>query len=161
MLRKEEAQHQPLDLNDVVEESLRLMRSDLLNRGVTVGTDLAVGAAGRQRRPQPAAAGAAELPDEWLRCHGRSADRTAGCRCSTRATAPGHVEIAVSDRGTGISPADLERIFEPFVTTKAKGLGLGLAICRSIVEAHGGRLWATNNADRGATLHCELPAMPR
>ena len=76
----------------------------------------------------------------------------------TRATAQGNVEVSVADRGAGIPLADLERIFEPFVTTKAHGLGLGLAICRSIVEAHGGRLWATNNADRGATLHCELPA---
>ena len=67
----------------------------------------------------------------------------------------------MADRGTGIPPADLERIFEPFVTTKAQGMGLGLAICRSIVEAHGGRLWATNNADLGATLHCELPAQQR
>ena len=79
----------------------------------------------------------------------------------TRTTADGNVEITVADRGAGIVPADLERIFEPFVTTKSHGLGLGLSICRSIVDAHGGRLWATNNADRGATLHCELPAEGR
>jgi two-component system, LuxR family, sensor kinase FixL len=73
-------------------------------------------------------------------------------------TARGGIEVAVADRGTGILPADLERVFEPFVTTKAHGLGLGLSICRSIVEARGGSVWASNNADRGATLHCELPA---
>jgi signal transduction histidine kinase len=76
----------------------------------------------------------------------------------TRATVEGNVEVSVEDRGAGIPVPDLERIFEPFVTTKRTGMGLGLAICRSIVEAHGGRLWATNNADRGAALHCELPA---
>lgn len=81
-------------------------------------------------------------------------------RVVTRSNAPGRVEITVSDRGTGIPAAELERIFEPFVTTKAKGIGLGLVICRSIVAAHGGRLWATNNAHRGATLHCELPTLP-
>ena len=75
----------------------------------------------------------------------------------TRKTAEGSVEVSVADRGTGIPSADLERIFEPFVTTKSQGMGLGLTICRSIVEAHGGRLWATNNSDRGASLHCELP----
>jgi two-component system sensor kinase FixL len=68
-------------------------------------------------------------------------------------------EFAVADRGAGIAPADRERIFEPFVTTKIQGLGLGLAICRSIVEAHRGRLWATNDAERGASPHCELQAM--
>ena len=76
----------------------------------------------------------------------------------TNRNANGNIEVSVTDKGAGIPLADLERIFEPFVTTKSHGLGLGLAICRSIVEAHGGRLWATNNADRGATLHCELPA---
>jgi signal transduction histidine kinase len=73
-------------------------------------------------------------------------------------TIDGNVEVSVIDRGAGIPLASLERIFEPFVTTKSTGMGLGLAICRSIVEAHGGRLWATNNVDCGATLHCELPA---
>jgi signal transduction histidine kinase len=87
---------------------------------------------------------------------GREVDRHLLLR--TRTTADGNVEVSVADQGAGIPVADLERIFEPFVTTKATGMGLGLAICRSIVEAHGGRLWATNNADCGATLHCELPA---
>jgi signal transduction histidine kinase len=78
----------------------------------------------------------------------------------TRAAAPGRVQIEVIDCGCGIAADDVERIFEPFVTTKAKGIGLGLAICRSIVGAHGGRLWASNNALRGATLRCELPTVP-
>jgi signal transduction histidine kinase len=86
---------------------------------------------------------------------GREADRRLVVQ--TQVTVQGNVEVSVADRGAGIPLADLERIFEPFVTTKVRGMGLGLAICRSIVEAHGGRLWATNNADRGATLHCELP----
>jgi signal transduction histidine kinase len=75
----------------------------------------------------------------------------------TRRTTEGNVEVSVADSGSGIPFADLERIFEPFVTTKSHGMGLGLTICRSIVEAHGGRLWATNNSDGGATLHCVLP----
>jgi signal transduction histidine kinase len=68
------------------------------------------------------------------------------------------VQVAVADRGSGIEAPLLERLFEPFVTTKPKGLGLGLSICRSIVTAHGGRLWAANNHGRGATFWVALPA---
>jgi two-component system sensor kinase FixL len=64
----------------------------------------------------------------------------------------GAIELSVSDRGVGIGAERVEEIFEPFVTTKESGLGLGLAICRSIVSAHGGKLWAVNNADQGATF---------
>jgi len=70
---------------------------------------------------------------------------------------PGNVHIAVRDRGTGIPAELLDQLFEPFVTTKPDGLGLGLSISRTIVGAHGGRLWAENNDDRGATVHCLLP----
>lgn len=70
---------------------------------------------------------------------------------------PGNVTILVEDSGTGIEPADLERIFEPFFTTKSEGMGLGLAICRTIVEAHGGRLWASAGSTRGSTFHVVLP----
>ena len=73
---------------------------------------------------------------------------TIGAICNS----DGAVELSVSDRGVGVGPERLEEIFEPFVTTKDSGLGLGLAICRSIVSAHGGRLWAVNNADQGATF---------
>jgi two-component system, LuxR family, sensor kinase FixL len=157
MLRKEETQRLPLDLNDVVEESLRLMRSDLLSRQVEVGTELAA--------TLPAVNGDRNQLQQVLlnlvingcdAMDGQAAERR--LRVRTQTTVKGNVEICVVDRGAGIPAANLEQIFEPFVTTKATGMGLGLAICRSIIEAHGGRLWATNNPDCGATLHCELPS---
>ncbi len=158
MLRKEPAQHHSLDLNELVEESLRLMRSDLLNRNVVVDTELTP--------TLPAVTGDRNQLQQVLlnlminACDAMEAGQTdRRLRLCTRRSTQGGVEFSVADRGIGIPPADLEFIFNPFVTTKAQGLGLGLTICRSIVEAHGGRLWATNNADRGATLHCQLPEM--
>jgi two-component system sensor kinase FixL len=62
------------------------------------------------------------------------------------------VRVAVRDFGTGLDRQNLHRLFDPFFSTKSEGLGMGLAISRSIVEAHGGQLWAVNNADRGATF---------
>jgi signal transduction histidine kinase len=70
---------------------------------------------------------------------------------------PEAIEVRVRDCGPGIPAAQLEAIFEPFFTTKAKGIGIGLSISRSIVEAHGGRLWAQNEADGGARLSFTLP----
>ena len=69
------------------------------------------------------------------------------------------VQITVHDLGCGFSTEDPERLFESFYTTKPHGLGMGLRISRSIVEAHGGRLWAQVNEDVGATFFCLLPAV--
>ncbi len=69
----------------------------------------------------------------------------------------GGVRTSVLDRGTGIDSEKLERVFDPFVTTKEGGLGLGLAVCRSIITAHRGQLWAENRSDRGAAFHFVLP----
>jgi PAS domain S-box-containing protein len=69
----------------------------------------------------------------------------------------GLIQMAVSDRGPGLSGDKLDKIFQPFYTTKGEGLGMGLSICRSIIEAHRGRLWAENNADCGATFYFTLP----
>src|SRR5262249_58407195 len=71
----------------------------------------------------------------------------------------GNVRFSVRDSGTGIPAPLIDHLFEPFVTTKREGLGLGLSISRTIVAAHGGRIWAENNVDGGATVHCVLPAV--
>jgi signal transduction histidine kinase len=65
--------------------------------------------------------------------------------------------VAVRDTGHGLRPESLPRLFEPFYTTKPDGMGMGLAICRSIIEAHGGRLWADANEPRGALFQFTLP----
>ena len=64
---------------------------------------------------------------------------------------------SIQDQGTGIPPENLERIFDPFFTTRAHGMGFGLTICRAIAAAHGGKLWAENNCDGGASFHFTLP----
>ena len=157
LLRKEDSQRHRLDINEVVEDSMRLMRSDLLSRHVVASTELA--------KALPSVSGDRNQLQQVLlnfvinacdAMDGVQADRRLLVR--TQPAAQGNVEVSVIDRGAGIPEGDIERIFEPFMTTKATGMGLGLAICRSIVEAHGGRLWATNNPGGGATLHCELPA---
>jgi PAS domain S-box-containing protein len=78
-------------------------------------------------------------------------------RIETALREPGYVEIRVCDTGPGLAPEALEKVFEPFYTTKADGIGIGLALSRSIADAHGGRLWATANPARGATFHLTLP----
>jgi two-component system, LuxR family, sensor kinase FixL len=159
MLRKEDVKHALLDLNQVAEESLRLMHSDLLDRRVSVDTSFA------QNLP-PVSGDRVQLQQVMLNLLINGCDAVAGrgrdarLHVSSRVTERGSVAIAISDNGDGIAPQDIERIFEPFVTSKSHGIGLGLAICRSIIEAHGGRLWASNNASRGATMEFELPAEP-
>ena len=75
----------------------------------------------------------------------------------TKAQEGGFTEVAVSDTGSGIGEEVLQRLFEPFMTTKKEGMGVGLSICRTIVEAHDGRIWASNNEGPGATFAFTLP----
>ena len=79
---------------------------------------------------------------------------------STAIADAGGVRVAVSDSGPGLASGTLDRLFEAFYTTKASGLGLGLSICRSIIEAHGGQLWASANVPRGATFQFTVPPHP-
>jgi signal transduction histidine kinase len=159
LFKKGETQFQLLDTNDVVREALDLAHGDLVTRNIEVTTDLAPRlpsvTADRVQMQQvllnllinASEAMSANAPDE----------RTLTVR--TQALGGG-VQVSVADCGPGI-PEDRElRLFEPFFTTKPQGLGLGLSISRSIVTAHGGRLWSTNNPFGGATFHVALPNEP-
>ena len=78
----------------------------------------------------------------------------------TSSVQAGAVHVEIHDTGSGVSEADLQRVFEPFFTTKPDGMGMGLSISRTIVEAHGGRLWVGQNSSQGAVFCFSLPAMP-
>ena len=67
------------------------------------------------------------------------------------------IRVSIEDTGSGISLTNLNRIFKPMFTTKASGMGMGLAICQSIIESHGGKIWVTAGASRGSIFHFELP----
>ncbi len=79
---------------------------------------------------------------------------------SSEKAEPDGVLVAVRDSGPELAPENLQRLFDAFYTTKANGMGMGLSICRSIIEAHGGRLWATVNEPRGAAFQLTVPAHP-
>jgi len=85
------------------------------------------------------------------------ADRPRLLRISSRREAPDSVLVAVEDSGTGLDPAIAERMFDPFFTTKRGDMGMGLAICRSIIDGHGGRLWAAPAPSHGALVQFTLP----
>jgi two-component system, LuxR family, sensor kinase FixL len=158
LLKKGEVQIQPLDLNEVVTNVLRLAHSDLVHQNVAVHAELA---------PHlPAVNGDnVQLQQVLLNLVLNGCDSMVGIEgverkmfVRTEVEADKHVRVSVTDQGKGIPPEKMERIFEPFFTTKTSGMGLGLAICRAIISAHGGRLWFTNNAERGATFQFALPA---
>ena len=160
LLRKDEVQHQPLEVNQVVQDVLKLVHSDLTSRNIAVKIDLS--------SELPAVVGDRVLLQQVLLNLILN-----GCDAMTGAEPAGHrrlhirtlwngeaVQVSVGDQGSGIPPDDMARIFEPFITTKPQGMGLGLAICRNIITAHNGQLWATNNADCGASFYFTLPAYP-
>jgi len=88
------------------------------------------------------------------------ADRPRKVILRTRTLGERFVQLDVADTGPGIAPEKLESIFQPFVTTKPSGMGMGLSVSHSIVGAHEGRLWAENGPERGAIFHVVLPALP-
>ena len=87
----------------------------------------------------------------------RAADDRREIRIEMSQPDRGRIAITMRDTGVGVESSELERIFGHFVSTKPQGLGMGLAISRSIVQAHAGRIWATQNTDRGLTFHIDLP----
>jgi len=86
-------------------------------------------------------------------------DRARELSIRTEQSQTGGILVAVGDSGLGIAPGNLERVFEPFYTTKTSGVGMGLSICQTIINGHGGRLWVVANEPRGVVLKFTLPAV--
>ena len=149
-----------LDINDVIREVLALTRSELQRHDVVLHAELAA-------VDRPVMGDRVQLQQVLLNLimNGVEAmrgitERTRELTLSSMLVEPGSVLVAVEDTGPGLDPAVAQRIFEPFFTTKSDGLGMGLAICRSIVEAHGGRLWMSPRAPHGAAARFTVLTEP-
>jgi PAS domain S-box-containing protein len=158
LFKKGEAQLQPMDVNEVTREVLGLAHSELVTHQVTeicrLTPDLPQVQADRIQFQQVLL----NLVVNACEAMGGTDPEGRMLGISTSLHDDGMVNIEITDRGKGIAQEAMLRLFDPFYTTKENGLGLGLSISRSIVAAHGGRLWAKNNTDLGATFVVELPA---
>jgi len=158
MVKHEAQDRTPQDINDVITEVLTFLRTELDPHHMTVRFALS------QNLP-PVLVDRVQLQQVILNliinaidAMNAVPDRENLLRIRTEATNDGEVVISIEDNGTGIDPANLDRIFEPFFTTKSKGMGMGLSICRSIVEAYGGTLSAAPAREHGSVFQITLPA---
>jgi len=157
LVRKNDAQRELLNVNDLIREVLAFTANELTRNLVVIRIDF--------QPDVPLVMGdRVQLQQVLLNLilNGNDAmsaveEQARELTIRSRQTEPGKVTVAVQDTGTGLGPSDPERFFDPFFSSKEGGLGLGLAISRRIVEAHGGRLWATPNEGAGATLWISLP----
>jgi PAS domain S-box-containing protein len=157
-MTKREARMQPLDLNSAVRFVLQLVSGDATRRRVQVHAELADGLAqvlGDRVQLQQVVI---NLAVNGMDAMANTPERARHLTIRTRPSGSDQVELVVMDRGGGIAPDDLPRLFDSFFTTKSEGMGLGLSIARSIIASHRGRIWAENNPSGGAAFHFTLPA---
>src|SRR5258706_7467336 len=158
LIKKAPARKDAVAINDAILEIIALTRTEAANNSVSVRTQLAEGlprVQGDRVQLQQVLLNLIINAIEAMRDIG---EKERELLIGTR-NEPDGVSVEVRDSGPGFAPAALERVFEAFYTTKPDGLGLGLSICRSIIEAHNGRLWASANLPRGASFQFALPAI--
>jgi signal transduction histidine kinase len=157
MFKKDGQESAPVDLNEVIQDVLGHLSGELQTQEILVQTGLT--------KPLPLVLGHdGQLQQVILNLVRNAADAMESVSGGTRVLrvksailGSERVLVSVEDSGAGIDPKDIERIFEPFFTTKTQGMGMGLSICRSIIEAHGGRLWASSGIDCGSVFNVQLP----
>jgi len=158
LARQTEVTPEPIDLNDLIEDVLRLTAAEIEAHRVQLTTFL-------EPDGVTVLGDAVQLQQVVLNLIRNAVDAIAelpadGRRLSLRSTRDGtHVDVQIQDNGGGIPPELLERIFNPLFTTKETGMGMGLAICRSIIQAHNGTLDAASAIGRGSTFSFRLPAL--
>jgi signal transduction histidine kinase len=158
MFKKDGGDTSKVDLNEVIQDVLRPVRGELEAKGIAVQTGLT--------KPLPPVLGhGGQLQQVILNLVRNAAEAMEGMsgrarmlRVESAIYDSENVMVAVEDSGTGIDPADIDHIFDSFFTTKSQGMGMGLSICRSIIESHGGRLSAASVVDHGSVFSVKLPA---
>jgi signal transduction histidine kinase len=148
-----------VDINNLIREALAFVRDDLQTHQIVVQADW------NERLP-PIRGDRIQLQEVLLNLITNAIDAMAAndrervlcVRCESHDARS--VMVSVEDTGKGVEPSAIDRIFTPLFTTKAHGMGIGLSICRSIIEAHEGRLWVTANLPRGASFHFTVPTHP-
>jgi C4-dicarboxylate-specific signal transduction histidine kinase len=157
LAKKSGPQLSQLELNGAIQEVVALIGGELQRRGVSLRTALAA-------MDRPVLGDRVQLQQVVLNLilNGVEAmnsvtDRPKVLAISSELIEPGAVQVVIEDTGTGLDPSTAERIFDPFFTTKSDGMGMGLSICRSIIDAHGGRLWASPRIPCGTTFRFTLP----
>jgi signal transduction histidine kinase len=157
MFKKDGRAEAPEDVNELVREALALLRGEIQGQQVSIRSELA------EELPR-VPANRVQLQQVIVNLIMNAVDAMSAVadlerilRVTTEIHGFSHVLITVEDSGTGIDPKNINRIFEAFFTTKSHGMGMGLSICRSIIESHGGRLWASPGQPHGSVFHVLLP----
>jgi signal transduction histidine kinase len=156
LYKKTVPKREPLALNEVIGEMIGMLRAEAARHGVLIRADLADNlstvSADRVQIQQV-------LMNLMLNGIEAMSDTGGVLTVKSQMTADGRIQISVIDTGPGLPPDEVSRIFDAFFTTKPQGSGMGLAISKSIVESHDGRIWASTNDDRGAAFSFNLPAV--
>jgi C4-dicarboxylate-specific signal transduction histidine kinase len=156
-IKKAPCRKDRFDLNNAIDEVIVFARSAITENGVSVRTNLTEDLTPVHGDRVQLQQVVLNLILNAVEAMNSVAEGERELLISTEESQTGGVLVAVRDSGRGIAPEQLERVFEAFYTTKSTGVGMGLSICRSIVNAHGGRLWADVNAPRGAVFQFTLP----
>jgi PAS domain S-box-containing protein len=156
-IQKEEQERGKIDVNEAIRNVADLLHSDAREHGAGIELDLAAALPTVVADPFQIQQVILNLVHNGMEAMSEVRPALRHLTIHTSASGDGAVEIAVCDQGQGMPTEVLDRIFDPFFTTKSTGLGMGLSICRSIIESHGGRLWATSDSGIGTVFRFSLP----
>ncbi|MEY9161530.1 AAA family ATPase [Bradyrhizobium japonicum] len=156
-IKKAPPRKELFDFNEAIEEVIAMVRSTITKNGVVVRTYLMTGLVAIRGDRVQLQQVCVNLILNAVEAMSTVEDRARKLSIRTEQSQSGGILVAVHDSGPGIDPRNLERVFEPFYTTKTSGVGMGLSICRTIINHHGGRLWASANEPQGTVFQFELP----